>query len=92
MDAADQQRHTATLAHASKVDSGREAGWEMRRCKRKRRRILSVSCGMQAAIGAHCAGLGLREIVAASYASKQMPPGSPSAAALLPSTTLTPES
>lgn len=62
MDAADQQRHTSTLAHASKVDSGREAGWEM------------------------------REIVAASYASKQMPPGSPSAAALLPSTTLTPES
>ena len=43
MDAADQQRHTATLAHASKVDSGRGAGWEMRRCKRKRRRILSVA-------------------------------------------------
>ncbi|BDF35273.1 hypothetical protein CE91St62_33350 [Lachnospiraceae bacterium] len=30
MDATDQQRHTSTLAHASKVDSGREAGWEMR--------------------------------------------------------------
>ncbi len=43
MDAADQQRHTSTLAHASKVDSGRVAGWEMRRCKRKRRRILSVA-------------------------------------------------
>ena len=27
----------------SEVDSGRGAGWEMRRCKRKRRRILSVA-------------------------------------------------
>ena len=31
---------------------------------------------MQAAIGAHSAGLGIREIVGASYASEQMPPGS----------------
>ena len=28
---------------SSEVDSGRGAGWEMRRCKRERRRILSVT-------------------------------------------------
>ncbi len=34
------QPHSTLL---SEVDSGRGAGWEMRRCKRKRRRILSVA-------------------------------------------------